>query len=316
MARAASCDNSTSAKVLVKEAIPILLNEEQVPLADPCIGSGDGGGSAGSAGSGNGVAVAAIEAGADASRGAEADVDADGSGSSQGRRRSRPGALSTWDEMNDSQVKSMASQGLDLSKLVDASGGSEIQNPAAPVAGATCRSHDMLVAMGAYVLTSSITSGLTRQRLTNACSVLSSWLEQADSLAFRITSWYKHNDRFKKEGGADKEGGPGLGAHLSGKAVENRSKFLSALEDLRACIPEATAAEGASAVAKYSWIVKVYNIIQTSLGNRPSLRLELLRYILGLDSRYTKTALTESIQMALSSLSSDTTGMPPSVSDA
>ena len=138
------------------------------------------------------------------------------------RRGSGSSAISTWDDRKESQVKSMAAQGLDLSKLVDTSGASEIQNPAAPVAGAPCRSHDMLVAMGAYVLTSSITSGLTRQRLTNACTVLSAWLEQADSLAFRIASWYKHNDRVKKEGGADRSSEPGLSAQMTGKAVENR----------------------------------------------------------------------------------------------
>ena len=91
---------------------------------------------------------------------------------------------------------------------------------------------------------------------------------------------------------------------------------MDALEDLRSCIPEASSAERAAsstAVEKYSWITKVYSIIQSSLGNRPSLRLELLRYILGLDSRYTKSALTESIQMALSSL---TPALPPSVAEA
>ena len=119
-------------------------------------------------------------------------------------------------------------------------------------------SPEMLVALGAQIALGEFVVGRTSERLHAACDRLAAWLQQADSIVFRVQSWHElRND----ESSADAP--PDLRAYLGGHAVRNRRRFHSQLTEL------AAAADG---VAYTRALVDIVRELK-----RPCLRLRLLQ---------------------------------------
>ena len=103
--------------------------------------------------------------------------------------------------------------------------------------------------------------------------------------------------------GRGNKGMPSLGPFLSGKAIKNRSQFLLALNELREL-----STRRSDGVHDITYLSKLQELV--SKLNKPSLRLELLQYVLGLDQRYTKPVLLETATLALKCVQAS----PPTVS--
>ena len=130
-----------------------------------------------------------------------------------------------------------------------------------------------LVASGAVAALVACASGALAKRSRDVVALLDAWLEIADqSLAFRLSAY---RDASKMAG--DKEGSlhaPQLTAFAGGRALANRRAFRDRLASLARS--GSSAVEGAP--AKLAELAAL-----ASSFHRPSLRLELLQFVLGLE---------------------------------
>jgi len=134
---------------------------------------------------------------------------------------------------------------------------------------------DLLPVVGSYYIWSHISSGQMLGRVKEALAVLKQWLDQADSMAFRVASWRQMTNH------PESKMMPFVGNH----AVQNRSQFYRSLERLESCkgLPQ--------------YLVELSLIMSTL--KTPCLRLELLQYILGLDTRFSASVLRNTIDFSL-----------------
>eukprot|EP00668_Euglena_longa_P016622 GGOE01020909.1.p1 GENE.GGOE01020909.1~~GGOE01020909.1.p1 ORF type:complete len:648 (-),score=214.84 GGOE01020909.1:446-2347(-) len=141
----------------------------------------------------------------------------------------------------------------------------------------TATSDQMLPLVGVFVVFTSLHTGGMRKRLKDALDTLKSWLDQSDSLPFRMASWHS----MKNENHPDCRMMPFVG----GQAITNRTKFYNALRKLENC-------------DTFTHYLIDLSVIVSGL-HHPCLRLDLLQFILGLDNRYSATILRETIDLAL-----------------
>ena len=200
------------------------------------------------------------------------------------------------------------------------------------------KSDQMLYIIGALHTVKNIDKA--PERIEKACGELTKWLNKADSLTFRVFSWWEESENKRRSssfsdtdevsaslasprggngtgsgsgsggigiggggrersgssdaGGSNDQSMPAMGAFLTNKAKTNRSVFLAQLEELREC---ARARNG-------EYMRKLHGIV--SKLNRPSLRLDLLQYVLGLDRRYQRDVLVKTCELALELLGEQT----------
>ena len=116
-------------------------------------------------------------------------------------------------------------------------------------------------------------SGALAKRSRDAVALLDAWLEKADqSLAFRLAAY---RDASKTAG--DKEGSlhaPQLTAFAGGRALANRRAFRDRLASL-------ARSDGSAVDAAPAKLAELAAL--ASSFHRPSLRLELLQFVLGLE---------------------------------
>lgn len=133
----------------------------------------------------------------------------------------------------------------------------------------------MLPLVGALSVLAVVNSGEMARRLKEALSTLEQWLEQSDSLSFRVASWRNMKNH------PDSKMLPFVG----NQAIVNRTKFYNSLQRLANC-------EGL-----LYYLIEL-SMIVSSL-HHPCLRLDLLQYILGLDTRFTASCLRETVDLAV-----------------
>ena len=130
-----------------------------------------------------------------------------------------------------------------------------------------------LVASGAVAALIACASGALAKRSRDAVALLDAWLEKADqSLAFRLAAY---RDASKTAG--DKEGSlhaPQLTAFAGGRALANRRAFRDRLASL-------ARSDGSAVDAAPAKLAELAAL--ASSFHRPSLRLELLQFVLGLE---------------------------------
>eukprot|EP00669_Euglena_mutabilis_P004824 TRINITY_DN16186_c0_g1_i1.p1 TRINITY_DN16186_c0_g1~~TRINITY_DN16186_c0_g1_i1.p1 ORF type:complete len:337 (+),score=118.95 TRINITY_DN16186_c0_g1_i1:64-1074(+) len=137
------------------------------------------------------------------------------------------------------------------------------------------RAEAMLPLVGVFVVFATVSNGDMQRRLKEALTTLKLWLEQSDSLSFRMASWRGMKNH------PDSKMLPFVG----NQAVMNRTKFYDALLKLE------------KSHGVLHCLVQL-SVIVSGL-HHPCLRLDLLQYILGLDTRYHAVCLRETIDLAL-----------------
>jgi hypothetical protein len=148
-----------------------------------------------------------------------------------------------------------------------------------------CATHSdgLLVVFGATQILKSLQDGNAKQRTEESFTTVEEWVEHAEqSVAFRLASW--REQRAAEEPVALTENAKMM-AFVSNKAITNRKEFAC---NLRKAIP---------IVFNPILFLQVISDIISSM-HAPCLRLELLQYILGLDSRYSVYHVKESIDLA------------------
>lgn len=105
-------------------------------------------------------------------------------------------------------------------------------------------------------------------------------------MAFRVASW---QDQRGAQGNLAADNDSLFLAFVSQKAIKNREKFAQKLRN---------------AVQNYAdvrFLRAIHEILNSM--NHPSLRLELLQYILGLDNRYSIAHVKQSVDLAATCMS-------------
>ena len=114
------------------------------------------------------------------------------------------------------------------------------------------------------------------------------WIEKGKkSLAFRVSSWQEQRGAQSNLLAAENDSL--FLAFVSQKAIKNRQKFS---QQLRKSVKDYT---------DLKFLKSIHEMLNTM--KHPSLRLELIQYILGLDNRYSIAIVKESVNLTATCLS-------------
>jgi len=143
----------------------------------------------------------------------------------------------------------------------------------------------LLTVLGAAEILKGMYHHTVKIRLEEAIVAVDEWIEQSESVRFRVASWREQLVAQAKLhiNTADESH---FMAFISDKAILNRKKFSQQLSDLVA----ATELEDVAFLQCLSAIL--------SGMNQPCLRLEILQFVLGLDNRYSLSHLIRSVELA------------------
>jgi hypothetical protein len=155
---------------------------------------------------------------------------------------------------------------------------------------AATNSFGLLTVLGAAQILRALQDGSCRRRLKECISAVNEWVNHGEkSMAFRIASW---NDQRAAQGDlhiATEENSKFM-AFVGNKAISNRKAFAGQMRQVLM-------------VVKFT-SVETLQAINQILGkmHSPCLRLELLQYFLGLDSRYSVEHCKRSVELAATCL--------------
>jgi hypothetical protein len=156
---------------------------------------------------------------------------------------------------------------------------------------ASTNSFGLLTVLGAAQILRAIQDGSCKRRLKESVSAVEEWVDQGEkSIAFRIASW---NDQRAAQGDLHiaTEENTKFMAFVGTKAISNRKAFAGQMRQVLT-------------VVKFTSVETLQGIDQIlSKMHSPCLRLELLQYVLGLDSRYSVEHCKRSVELAATCLS-------------
>jgi len=148
----------------------------------------------------------------------------------------------------------------------------------------TTKDHNLLVVLGAAEIIKSLQNGEAHERLIEAADALKEWCELGHDkgIKFRLSSWRQHNKAIKSD--EELKVSSRMSAFLSHEALQKRAKFALQLQESARCED----------------IKDILGNLSVMVGkmSKPALRLELLQFALGLESRYDLIMMKESIKLA------------------
>jgi hypothetical protein len=156
---------------------------------------------------------------------------------------------------------------------------------------ASTNSFGLLTVLGAAQILRAMQDGSCKRRLKESVSAVEEWVDLGEkSIAFRIASW---NDQRAAQGDLHiaTEQNSKFMAFVGTKAISNRKAFAGQMRQVLT-------------VVKFTCVETLQGINQIlSKMHSPCLRLELLQYVLGLDSRYSVEHCKRSVELAATCLS-------------
>jgi hypothetical protein len=155
---------------------------------------------------------------------------------------------------------------------------------------AATNSFGLLTVLGAVQILRAVQDGSCKRRLKESIAAVDEWVNHGEkSMAFRIASW---NDQRAAQGDLHIATGENskFMAFVGNKAISNRKAFAGQMRRVLT-------------VVKFTSVETIQAINQI-LGkmHSPCLRLELLQYVLGLDSRYSVEHCKRSVELAATCL--------------
>ena len=153
-----------------------------------------------------------------------------------------------------------------------------------------CRDRGTLVVLGATEIIKNLQTGTSQSKMMDAASSLEEWCKDGakKGMTFRLQSW-RQLRKFAKEGGSaptsTKASSSRMAAFLSHEAIQKRHKFAVSLQ------------RAAREVGVKESLLKLDVIVNKM--NKPCLRLEILQYILSLESKYSLKMVQNALGMAI-----------------
>lgn len=163
-----------------------------------------------------------------------------------------------------------------------------------------------LRAGGALACLAALASGRLRWAAERAVDLLDGWLNKAEaSLAFRVSSW-RDASRHQPDDGNH---GPSFAAFAGKKAINNRAKFRDKLKVgfAPSSLPQDDCDEQSDDPIIYP-LAQLTDLVLST--HAPCLRLELLQFVVGLDSRWTRDLMLQSCELARDSLAAQNSTSP------
>ncbi|GMH87205.1 hypothetical protein TrST_g6238 [Triparma strigata] len=153
-----------------------------------------------------------------------------------------------------------------------------------------CRDRGTLVVLGATEIIKNLQTGTSQSKMMDAASSLEEWCKDGakKGMSFRLQSWRQLRKSAKEGGSAPtstKASSSRMAAFLSHEAIQKRHKFAVSLQ------------RAAREVGVKESLLKLDVIVNKM--NKPCLRLEILQYILSLESKYSLKMVQNALGMAI-----------------